>query len=297
MSKLKAAGAVGLLVIYWVGVFVAFNRVDRHLKTHCPDDIRRRALVDDPDGLAPVPGEPASTLEGPADAVKLDFTSFRSAKTVPIEFSSDDPVPGSVKDATLVLGGLVHDGELNELLVLYRVRVVASQAILDVCVDPRPPAVPAPSQATSTQEQSLNSKQDGFWEWLFGTMRTRPGTYTSKAYLRQDGLSAAPVTIEVRVQGRYLWLLAPTIFLAPMLATWLIYDEKVKDWRKRAIPLIAGGGAAATAFGVQGLRNPSWGGIASVFSLIAVMYSASVAAVGTAAKAPGTTPEREVNGD
>ncbi|HEV7721124.1 MAG TPA: hypothetical protein VGO60_07555 [Iamia sp.] len=269
------------LVLWWAGVFGWFYLQDTATSSDCANgtkEIQAESTAgagagtengDDPDAPA---ATATSTLTAPES---FDFTSRRDAQThvIPIEVEGEVP---DVSKAEVVVDGFDGPAGAPAIDAVYDLRAVGSGLVLEVCIDSRPLKV--------SGETVARKKAPGIIDWLRGTADTRPGTYTTNVHIVQDGVATEPIPIQVRFQGRYIWLLAPLVLFMPALAISIVYSKTPPDgwWLVYFTTL----GATAVAFNAQALSDPDWGGIVACFGLVGATFTSAVAAATLAAKTP-----------
>jgi hypothetical protein len=283
----------GFILATWVATFAFFYWVDGRTDTECVGLTPTLS-----ENLGAEPGEEADepvTIAAPTTAPTISFDVLRNAQTTTIALTSAGDLPDDIDEAQVVLESFSREGVKVELLLAYQVRRVGDAAVLDVCVDSRPLETeptgttdPDDDDEATVELASLTEDElpgrEGFGDWLTGTADTRPGVYNARLHVRHAGVTAEVIPIEVRFQGRYLWLIIPGIVIMPFLAVFLVHKSWPKNTRQLLIPTIAGGAAAAVVWNSQGYNDPKWGGLVATFGLVAAMYSAAVAAVSTLAE-------------
>jgi len=270
-----------LIALWWAGVFGWFYMQDTATSSDCANGTKEiqaestagaAAGADDADDADTPAVTATSTLTAPES---FDFTSRRDAQTHVIPIAVEGEVP-DVSEAEVVVDGFDGPAGAPAIDAVYDLRAVGSGLVLEVCIDSRPLKV--------TGETVARKKAPGFIDWLRGTADTRPGTYTTNIHIVHDGVSTEPIPIQVRFQGRYIWLLAPLVLFMPALAIAIVYSKAPPDgwWLVYFSTL----GATAVAFNAQALSDPDWGGIVACFGLVGATFTSAVAAATLAAKTP-----------
>lgn len=206
--------------------------------------------------------EPIALTADAADALRLRFNQSRGTERDQVALVAGSLPPPELE---VSVSALRQEGEtIDGANVHVRARSQRNTVLLDLCV---------------------SAKDVG---------RVSSGVYRGTVTFTDQRVESFAVPVEVSIQARYLWWLAPAVILVPMLALLVVWGDNAGKPRTTGFgvnalrTLVPAIGAAGVVYGAQGIANVGWGGPQAVFGLIASMYAAATgAAVTVGSSAPG----------
>jgi len=206
-------------------------------------------------------------LTGADDALRLRFNQSRGTERDQVALVAGSMPPPELE---VSVSALRQEGEtIDGANVHVRARSQRNTVLLDLCV---------------------SAKDVG---------RVSSGVYRGTVTFTDQRVESFAVPVEVSIQARYLWWLAPAVILVPMLALFVVWGDNSGIQATPAFgvnvlrTLVPAIGAAGVVYGAQGIANVGWGGPQAVFGLIASMYAAATgAAVTVGSSQPGAGQPR-----
>jgi hypothetical protein len=287
-----------VLALWWAGVFGWFYFQDTATTSDCTNTTKdvvadgavadeavttedEAEVVEDDEAAPdePTVGAGAEDVAGTSGQLvvpdSFDFTTRRDAQTHVIPITVPGELPADIEQAEIVIEGFDGPGGAPAIGAVHSLHDVGSGLVLEICID---------SQPLTVDDDTVSREETGFTDWLRGTTNTRPGTYTTNVHIIHDDVTIEPIPIQVRFQGRYLWLLAPLVMVMPALAIAIVYG--LKPPVRWPLVYVSTLGTTAVAFNAQALSDPDWGGIVACFGLVGATFTSAITTATIAAKTP-----------